>query len=496
MMNNKHRFQKSPGPLKALYNLTGGLCLAAMPLEGMALSVEDFNFNGYGRSGIGNSSEGGKQETFTAVGVPYKYRLGNENDTFVELGLGGKVFEDDTSKFYLQSLVAYSIAQETDWEASEPALRELNVRGEGVLPFAPEASLWVGKRYYKRHDIHMTDFYYLGMQGPGAGAENFDLGFAKFSAAWMRNTQTYEYYRTKKCAIDMKNAKEASIAFDVLDFRLEDIELNQNGKLTAALQYSTGNVSDGLGEVFLNQYGVKTVTASDVCNESCEENICKKETKDSTGRAITKTYSKSDLEKSGFMLSFIHNQSEFLGGSNQLILQYAKDSGSAWGFGTNGLGYANLDALETNKLYRFIDTGVIKLGNSIEMQYVAGFSKLYFKKQTEKKDQDWITFGIRPVFFWDNTMSTALELGYDKVKKSVVHKDDNGKPTDFKNSNLTKITLAQQWSAGTGYWARPQIRVFGTYAKWNKDSKGKIGGTPFADKTKGWTYGAQGEIWW
>jgi maltoporin len=29
------------------------------------------------------------------------------------------------------------------------------VQAKGLLGFAPEATLWAGKRYYQRHDIHI-----------------------------------------------------------------------------------------------------------------------------------------------------------------------------------------------------------------------------------------------------------------------------------------------------------------------------------------------------
>ncbi|MGY0216060.1 maltoporin LamB [Endozoicomonadaceae bacterium StTr2] len=465
---------------KPLCYLCSTLLLASASTTSMAtITGEDLKFTGYARSGIGNSNEGGKQQAFKAVGAPTKYRLGNETETFVELGLGGEAFNDGTASWEFKSLVAYSVDQATDWEATKPALREFYMRGTGVFGFAPEASIWAGKRYYKRHDIHMIDYYYLTMQGPGAGIENIDLGGAKFSAAWMRNTQTYKYYSTASDAAELKDPKERDISYDVIDLRLEDIELNQNGKLTAALQWGTGNVSDGIKDSWINTYGVKQ--SSKIANPKVEQ----------------KNYKKKDLEDDGFLFSLIHTQSDFLGGFNQLILQHAKDAGSAWGFGTSGLGYASLDALETDKLTRVMDTGVVALGENVELNYVVGWSKLGYLKKTGKKDQTWITAGMRPVYFWNNYMSTALDVGYDMVKDSIITETaTDGKPKTFADSKLTKVTLAQQWSAGRSYWARPQIRLFATYAKWNKESKGKIGGAPFDKETSGWTYGVQGEIWW
>lgn len=50
-----------------------------------ATSASAVDFHGYARSGIGWTSGGGEQTTFTATGAPAKYRLGNEAETYAEL---------------------------------------------------------------------------------------------------------------------------------------------------------------------------------------------------------------------------------------------------------------------------------------------------------------------------------------------------------------------------------------------------------------------------
>jgi maltoporin len=61
--------------------------------------------------------------------------------------------------------------------------------------------------------------------------------------------------------------------------------------------------------------------------------------------------------------------------------------------------------------------------------------------------------------------------------------------------------------AGRGFWARPELRFFYTYAKWNGAARdgvfGPGGGTvaggvtgPFGNETHGASYGFQVEAWW
>jgi len=53
------------------------------------------------------------------------------------------------------------------------------------------------------------------------------------------------------------------------------------------------------------------------------------------------------------------------------------------------------------------------------------------------------------------------------------------------------VTLAQQWQAGNNQWARPAIRLYTTYAKWNE----KFNAGSAADDNQ-LTFGAQFEAWW
>ncbi|CAM3660812.1 maltoporin [Parendozoicomonas haliclonae] len=444
-----------------------------------AASAATVDFHGYVRSGVGASSEGGDQEAFQAVGSGSKYRLGNETETYGEIKLGSELYNKDGVSFYLDSNMAFSVDQANDWEGTDPAFREFNVKAKGVLPFAPEATLWAGKRFYKRHDIHLIDFYYWNMSGPGAGIEGIDMGFADLSVAWVKNGAELDYYETANDAINKRDAKQYKLDQNILDIRLENIEVSENGSLTLGLDYARGNAVKNL-DGFYHQYKVHT-TGPDKGKLVVENGKYVDEAKAFAVDA-------DDMDKDGYMLTVEHTQNNFFGGFNKFVVQYATDAMTASGMGTNGQGFSKVDEtnLDGDKFLRVMDHGVVALGDNVEMQYVAGFNKMSFDA-ANKKDQTWITMGVRPVYFWNDTMSSAIELGHDRVSNAI---------DGDKDSKLSKVTFAQQWSAGRSYWARPQIRAFVTYADWNEDSKGKIGGEAFVDETSGFTYGVQMEAWW
>ncbi|WP_332328283.1 maltoporin LamB [Endozoicomonas sp. GU-1] len=369
--------------------------------------------------------------------------------------------------FYLDSNMAFSVDQAKDWEEKSPAFREFNVQAKGVLGFAPEATLWAGKRFYKRQDVHLSDFYYWNVSGPGAGVENIDVGFANFSAAWIKSSTSFEYYKTNDNALKRENAQKFDLDQNIIDLRLENISTNTNGTLTVGLDYAFGNPTGSFAGGF---------AADGYDNE---------------GKAKSKALAavkESEMDDSGYMVTLEHTQSNFFGGFNKFVVQYATDAMTASGMGTNGQGVSELatDNLDGQDFYRIMDHGYVTLGDNVEMQYIASYNNLSFK-DSNKDDQTWISVGARPIYFWNDIMSTALEVGYDQVENAFDNGDD---------SKLAKVTIAQQWSAGRGYWARPVIRVFGTYAKWNDESKGQIGGAAFADDTDGFTFGVQAETWW
>ncbi|WP_109427982.1 maltoporin [Aggregatibacter kilianii] len=412
-----------------------------------ATSASAVDFHGYARSGIGWTSGGGELTAFSANGAPAKYRLGNESDTYAELGFGQELWKEGDKRFYFDSLIAYGgNLHKGDWTETSPAVRELNVKFENFADSLPGATLWAGKRYYQRHDIHMNDFYYWDISGPGAGVENIDLGFGKLSVAATRNTEaggafTYYYDHAKKTWVsDRSQNGKKDVYNDVFDVRLAEVQVSKNGKLEFGFDYANAHKKDGT------------------------------------------RFANDDATKNGHMFTIEHTQGEFFGGFNKFTVQYAKDSMASEGWNS---GHAQ-GSLVNNRghMLRLIDQGVVQFSDKVEMMYALIYQKTDLDN---KQGNTWYSAGVRPMYKWTNTMSTLMELGYDRVKDQAT-----GKKND-----LTKVTLAQQWQAGNSIWARPAIRVFGTYAHWNDKFKTE-NRTNLGYKAKDGEFiaGVQFEAWW
>lgn len=116
------------------------------------------------------------------------------------------------------------------------------------------------------------------------------------------------------------------------------------------------------------------------------------------------------------------------------------------------------------------------------------------KREISENDQEWFSAGIRPVYAFTDQFKLVGEFGFDSVKR-----DDT--------STLTKFTVAPTWSPkGKGFWDRPEVRLYYTYATWNKaaqkradlvnpDSTLSSTGN-FGTSRNGSNFGMQVEYWW
>lgn len=412
------------------------------------------DFKGYARSGIGWTGSGGPQQCFTATGAQSKYRLGNECDTYAEIKLGQEVWKEGSKSFYFDSNIAYQSQQVNDWENDNtPAIREFNVVGKDLIDALPGANIWAGKRFYQRHDVHMTDFYYWDISGPGAGLENIDVGIGKLSFAATRNTES----GGSSAAAEYENGVRTynnEVPNDVFDVRLAGLQTNTDGVLELGVDYGHTNLKDDY-------------------------------------------YLAPGASKDGWMFTAEHTQS-MLKGFNKFVVQYATDSMTSHGKGRSEGGSINNDG----SMIRILDHGAITLAEDWDLMYIGMYQDI---DRDDSNGTRWWTVGVRPMYKWTPIMSTLLEVGYDNVKSQR---------TDDTN-NQYKITLAQQWQAGDSIWSRPAIRVFATYAKWDEKwgyastsadtAAGFTNGVAYNDTSARTfsrgdndevTFGAQMEIWW
>uniref|UniRef100_UPI003D0A5389 carbohydrate porin n=1 Tax=Vibrio sp. TaxID=678 RepID=UPI003D0A5389 len=155
--------------------------VAASLAAGSALAVD---FYGYFRAGTGISASGTGDVAVDKAGIG---RLGNENDNYYEFGFREE-FKRAEQIWKIESMIARGDQGNRGWENDNPVnIAQFAVKAQGLLSNDKDATLWAGKTYYQRRDIHITDFYFLNTSGTGGGIENLSVGNQKLSLALIQD---------------------------------------------------------------------------------------------------------------------------------------------------------------------------------------------------------------------------------------------------------------------------------------------------------------------
>ena len=434
----------------------------ALALSSVAASAVDFH--GYFRAGAQASTQGGEVYCLGNGNIGHMVgRLGDECDTYAELTLNQEVYNKANNKWTLNTLVAYGTAEgnrdlqgdswqgvggDGPWNGQRLSIRELWTGYQTDAGY----QIWAGKRFYQRKDIHLLDLYYLNNSGYGAGIEGIDVGMGNLAFAvtkWV-NDGSSDYNR---------NVYK-------LDARWNGIPVGPLGNLDASVIYALPFIS-----------------------EQQEANAA--------GNART------NRANSGALVTLDLNtavNSDSVNLMNHFVVQY----------GTNGFGYIGQNGNHAGDNYtpdlddtgvRVIDWGTLDAGNfglgySLIWAHVDNGDDHHAAGATWTTERSgWIySIVLRPEYKWTEFTRTTLELGYSAQKT-------NGNVADVKyeDPDVYKVTLAQQFTPGKGFWTRPAIRFYVSY----------IGGDEFAE---GWavgyknknkdgdeyqiTVGTQVEAWW
>ena len=435
----------------------------ALALSSVAASAVDFH--GYFRAGAQASTQGGEVYCLGNGNKGHMVgRLGDECDTYAELTLNQEVYNKANNKWTVNTLVAYGTAEgnrdlqgdswqgvggDGPWNGQRLSIRELWTGYQTDAGY----QIWAGKRFYQRKDIHILDLYYLNNSGYGAGIEGIDVGMGNlaFAVTKWANDGTSDYNR---------NVYK-------LDARWNGIPVGPLGNLDASVIYALPFIS-----------------------EQQEANAA--------GNA------RANRANSGALVTLDLNtavNSDSVNLMNHFVVQY----------GTNGFGYIGQNGNHAGDNYTpdLDDTGVrvINWGTLDAGNFGLGYSLIWAHVDNgdDHPAADGVNFTtprsgwtysivLRPEYKWTEFTRTTLELGYSAQKT-------NGwvANTKYEDPDVYKVTLAQQFTPGKGFWTRPAIRFYVSY----------IGGDEFAN---GWdvgyknknkdgdeyqiTVGTQVEAWW
>jgi maltoporin len=393
----------------------------------LCLNIQAAELYGYIRALAGSNSGQGSAACFKLAGAGSKYRMGNECEVYGEFRVGQQFqqFDDGSEvKGYVMVSGYQSMADERMQPDRETTMRFAQAYlAWNKLPSLNGGSFWAGRRYYKREDVHVTDFFYWNPQGLGAGVDQIGIGDTlKLSYAIFRD--------------DNQDQTTKATRHDV---QLRGIAVNPNGELELGLSYLPKSGYSGTGD---------------------------------TGWAVTVQ----------------HRQQRILGdGVNKLALQY----GVGPGIGLGGTG--SLDSGNDVRRARIVESIYAQLTDRVGGMLTA----VYQRDESRDSRQTWTSAGGRVTYGVSQHFKMQAELGQDWVK-----------PAGEATRSLTKLTIAPTWAVASNFWARPELRLFCTYARWNDAARdAAIGSTDpavatlspngvFGNANHGMTVGLQLEGWW
>ncbi|WP_317203536.1 carbohydrate porin [Janthinobacterium sp.] len=213
-------------------------------------------FHGYFRTGAGSNSAKGSQACYSLPGAG-DYRLGNECTTYGELAYSKEVAKAANGASFVAT-VRTVFQDGVGVSDSDKSFRLGEVFMEAKkLDFLNSATLWVGKRFYDRPDIHIIDYKYIHGDGIGGGVQSIPAGPGKFSYALMRNNNDKNADATRHIFSyeDVPANADATLKFDLTLISADSSVADSHNGWSLSALHKQNKVLGG-DNVFGVQYGV------------------------------------------------------------------------------------------------------------------------------------------------------------------------------------------------------------------------------------------------
>ncbi len=490
--------------------------------------TRNFSFNVYVRAGFQfNGNGGGGNFNFEVPDNPGgRFRLGNENDLYMELSfsqahiLGDSPDVADVSfrvtPNFFNNITHITFDTTTNTTDFEVGMREAYVEMKNVFKSAPEITFWGGQRFYDRYNIDPSDWFWLDTSGFGIGAYNMHLGPGNLYVAWFGSIQDNLGLNTRpnqingvgdqfKQTIDIRY-KDVDIGFGKLSFvgignYVKGAEVTPNGgssftdingNVDTAIVRSSDAYGIGGGAIWQYDFGNKSYVrvfglfgwgatnfSSDIDNGSVTANFANDANNLLLGRGA------SNVQVVGVNAA---GNPIFAGSVNPFLNAHTFRAGYEFVWNVNPCfsmdfwGYWD----QSNNGFQTIGTnanGTVQNANMTRNLYGVGF---------------------RPVWWIADNFAIQGQAGYNYVDNVRGYSGTNA---FGRGGSFGIFTIAPTIKPKGGYFTRPELRLFATYSIWSNSLKGtttpvgeggNTGGSvpPYNNgQNQGWLFGSQMEIW-
>lgn len=318
-----------------------------------------------------------------------------------------------------------------DFYAEEGGTLALIKRDERFLQLRGlgEASFWVGRRTYRRKEAHLLDFKYSNLWGEGGGWED---------APFLRGRWAYAYLSRPAEETDI-HLRHITHDLRVYDLPLE-ILAGRPATLEVSFNYAEMKPKAGY---FDGQTDFEGFSINAVVDQKFSPEFSNKLSLQSGSGALADLDSRLGLRRD--------NSGNPLDPDNYRVLRIVNES-----------------------LIENLDRASILLTQLFEKRSVLG-----------AKDSDfmWGSIGGRVKLYQSDYINYVLDGSVDYVR--------DGEPGV--SSLVKKLSVALQFSRGRGFYSRPALRLYATYAELDDDQdvvsmEGRL--------ESGLSCGIQFETWW
>jgi maltoporin len=429
------------------------LPLTAAVLLTWAGTASALDFHGYFRSGIGASSKDGGLECFKLAGAygNQNFRLGNECTTYGEVQFDQGVYEgkpvstgEGAVKFDYHVMFGYEAAQNNDFENLGADPNHIALR-QNYVDAKNLPFLNGGAAWIGKRYYQRHDIHINDFFYMNTSAPG--AGVEKIGLVGEMNTSF---------AILRHNGN------NTVPTGTPPVANNPNNNASTVLDWRLAGIGfGGLGAL-------------------------------EVGALYAKEDTKLPNSKNGFG-GWAEWSLKILGGVNKLYGYYGNDSAARLPIDQNANNQlaciSDPTRFNCDQGWGVLDHISVDLSPSFSGSAAIGYYDF-------KNDYTWFFGGVRPVWHISDYFKLQGELGYNEVKASGQSK-----------AYLTKIVIAPTLVAGRGFWARPELRVFYAYNKWNDKARDGVFGPangvvaggnagPFGGSTNGAVWGFQAEAWW
>jgi maltoporin len=436
--------------------------MSALTLASAQASEDDGEFMGYLRVGGGVNSAGGPQNCYyLGNGDGHGYRLGNECDSYAELGYAKTLAKATDDTRFVGHFMVNDYSSNSAYSGNVQ-IAQIYVEVEG-LTWLNGGTAWAGERYYERPDIHWMDLQYINLNGTGGGFDNIDTPLGvKFSYAIFKDNDSDVFSDPGKPDNAITGSSNSAVRNNLL---YRELPVNPGAHLDVIL---------GL---------------------------------------ITPSTPSNDRHK-GYYVSAFHKQ-QVLGGDNTLGVQYGVGPGTGRGGPTTfdpnnpanafsaSSGQQGADGICCNRMGQSGSTLLgsndtrLRVFDAIWIQPTgplsAAFDILFEKNQSPTYgggSSYWYSAGFRPEYAFAKHFKVQGEIGMDHVTYPGANPE-----------SLIKYTIAPTISLGEGFFDRPELRLFVTRANWNSAAINTVNANngeagAIGAVTSNTSYGVQLEAWW